>query len=202
MNDLRISTNHGQAADVIENHYHSLPCPGSHGCPFRLPPAGAPDAKEENEFFKDTGIRAGSRARKLLQELKARHDYLRWRGSASIGRMWQHHTLEYLDGHSELRISFSRLSWAYGWFVFSMGVVFEILFFVLLLGGKAMRDKPDWLVGTASCFFIGGFAIWASAEHMILPENMARKLKAKEQALKESASAGSENSPIDTEAPH
>jgi len=202
MNDLRISTNHGQAADVIENHYHSLPCPGSHGCPFRLPPAGAPDAKEENEFFKDTGIRAGARARKLLQELKGRHDYLRWRGSASIGRMWQHHTLEYLDGHSELRISFSRLSWSYGWFVFLMGVVFEILFVVLLIGGKSVRDKPDWLVATVTCSVIGSLAVWISVEHMIIPENMARKLKAKELALKEAARAVAEKPTIDTAAVH
>lgn len=181
--------NQGQTTQTghIYNHNHNYidatPCPGPQACHHRPPPLGAPDAKDENEFFKDTGIRVGPTGRRLLNELKARHGYLRWRGNGSLSRMWQHHTLEYLDGHPELRISYSWPAWIWGWVVFATGVLAELVFFLFMLNFKNAQHSPDWLFTALINLPFGVFLMWLSTEHMISPESSAKRLLQKEAAL-------------------
>lgn len=167
------------AAGDIHNHYKAITCPGPKSCPYRLPPEGEPDAKEENEFFLDTGIRAGTRARALLRELKARHGYLKWRGTGGLSRMWQHKTVEYLDGDNALRINSSHFAESYGWFIFLIGVLFE-LFFILLLTGKEKTNNVDMAITAVLALLLGLGAMWVSTEHMIIPERAARRLGIRE----------------------
>lgn len=163
--------NNGDAPITIQ-----MPCPGPGACPYRLPPLGEPDAKEENEFFRDTGIRAGTMARALLRELKSRHGYLKWRGTGSISRMWQHKTLDYLDGATALRINPSWISEGYGWVVFFGGLYFEVLF-ILLITGRARLPSVEHLAVALTTMAIGIGALWVATEHMISPERAARRLK-------------------------
>jgi len=159
-----------------------MPCPGPGACPYRLPPEGDADAKEENEFFRDTGIRAGTRARRLLRELKGRHEYLKWRGTGGLSRMWQHKTVEYLDGDSTLRIEASRFAEGYGWFIFLMGVFFELVF-AALITGRSRLNGMELAVTALVSLLVGLGAMWLAAEHMISPERAARRLLKKEVEL-------------------
>lgn len=163
--------NNGSAPITIQ-----MPCPGPGACPYRLPPMGEPDAKEENEFFRDTGIRAGTMARALLRDLKARHGYLRWRGTGSISRMWQHKTLDYLDGATTLRINPSWFAEGYGWFIFFGGVFFEVIF-ILSITGRPSISAIDHATVALTSALIGIGAMWVATEHMISPERAARRLK-------------------------
>lgn len=167
--------NNGDAPITIH-----MPCPGPGACPYRLPPEGDRDAKEENEFFADTGIRAGTRARALLRELKSRHGYLKWRGTGGLSRMWQHKTVEYLDGDNELRIQSSRFAEGYGWFVFLLGGFFETMFVAAITGRTKLADV-ELAVTALLSLVVGLGAMWLAAEHMISPERAARKLAKKEQ---------------------
>lgn len=160
----------------------NMPCPGPRACPYRLPPEGEPDAKEENEFFRDTGIRAGTRARALLRELKARHGYLKWRGTGGLSRMWQHKTVEYLDGDNNLRIQPSRFSEVYGWFIFMLGVLLELIFVGAITGRAKLNDAELAVTALLSLGF-GLGAMWGAAEHMISPERAARRLRKKDAEL-------------------
>jgi len=159
-----------------------MPCPGPKSCPYRLPPEGDADAKEENEFFRDTGIRAGTRARALLRELKARHGYLKWRGTGSLSRMWQHKTVEYLDGDNDLRIEASRFAEGYGWVIFLLGVFFELVFAALVTGRSKLNDT-ELAITALVALFVGIGAMWLAADHMISPERAARRLRKKETEL-------------------
>lgn len=161
-----------------------MPCPGPKACPYRLPPEGEPDAKEENEFFRDTGIRAGTHARRLLRELKGRHEYLKWRGSGSLSRMWKSNTLQYLDGDQKLRFNLSRLAEGYGWSIFLFGVGMEILLVLLLTSRPKVQDLA--MFGAAITFLFGGLAsMWFGAETLISPERAGRHLNKLEMGLQE-----------------
>lgn len=171
--------NNGDAPITIQ-----MPCPGPKVCPHRLPPEGEPDAKEENEFFRDTGIRAGTRARALLRELKGRHGYLKWRGTGGLSRMWQHKTVEYLDGDNALRIAASRFAEGYGWFIFLLGVFFELIFAALITGRAKLNDTELAITALIS-LLVGIGAMWVAAEHMISPERAARRLGKREADLRQ-----------------
>ncbi|HJW23768.1 MAG TPA: hypothetical protein VJ576_02630 [Rhodocyclaceae bacterium] len=169
---------HGDAGAVINTPRADVTinqnCPGPEFCPHRVP-LGSPDAKEENEFCKDTGIRTGPTARRLLIELQARHG-LKWRGHGSISRMWKHHTLQYIDGRPELHINPSWAMWAYGWVVFSFSALTELILAVLVIWGN-VDIRNIWApVAAVLWLSLGAFVMWVSAEHMISPENTARRL--------------------------
>ncbi len=169
--------NSGDAPITIQ-----MPCPGPRACPYRLPPEGEPDAKEENEFFRDTSIRAGTHARRLLQELKGRHEYLKWRGSGSLSRMWKTNTLQYLDGDRKLRFNLSRLSEGYGWLIFLFGIGMEIM--LLLLVGSKPKLRDFTMFGAAISFLLGGLlSMWYGVETFIAPERAGRYLKKLEEDI-------------------
>jgi len=163
-----------------QGHAFFTQCPGVESCPYGTKPVGSKDAKEENEFYKDTGIRAGPEARSLLIDFQRRHK-LKWQGSKSIRRMWQHRTLEYVDGDPQLRIVYSRIAELYGWAVFAFGV-FTILLAVLYLPVQSSQRvngmEPALL---ASLMLVFGMAVaFMGIEFMVAPERMAKRLLNKE----------------------
>lgn len=159
-----------------------IPCPGPHACPHQAL-QGSADAKDENEFYKDTGIRAGTKARQLLREFKDQHVELKWHGSGGIRRMWQHHTLEYLDGSESLRLDPSRMVWGMGWITALWGLLMLLAFMAAVLGGNgSFRADPLSYTAVGLYLPVSLFVMWLALEHMILPNMVAhRLLKAAEQ---------------------
>jgi predicted phage tail protein len=136
-----------------------------------LPPEGSVDAKEENEFFRDTGIRAGPEGRRLLKEFQARYS-IRWRGKGGMRHMWQHRRLEYLDGAKQLRLNYSLTAEIYGWFIFLLGAAITVLVLIGVMLGRVTGEPWQILY-----LPLGMAMAWVAVDHMVLPESTARKLR-------------------------
>lgn len=177
---------HGDAGAVISTAKAEVTithhCPGIQACPHRA--GRAPQSLyDEHEFFRLSGIRAETREQALLEEFRQRHQ-LRWRGSRSIARMWRHRTLEYDSAQDALRLNPSLFALVAGWAYFSLSTIVVLaLSLAPAFAKKTPDDVWDWLVIIAA-FLLALFGMWLTIEHMVLPEQLARRLQKKE---KESA---------------
>lgn len=179
MSDKEINAPNGQAAGRdIKNDttilqatvIHQGACPGIEACPHR--PKGAHDAKEENEFFRDTGIIAGPRERHLLIELQTRHK-LRWRGAGGMRHLWKRRCINYIESEDAIRITPSRTAWALGW---AMGI-FGGAMFILLAVLVFVSGKPTTTeFSVALTYFLVGTGVIVGATDVLLPEARARKM--------------------------
>lgn len=165
---------HGDAGAVITTPKAEVTihggCPGIDACPHR--PKGAPDAKEENEFFRDTGIIAGTRERHLLIELQARHK-LRWRGAGGMRHLWKRRCINHIESEDVIRITPSRTAWVLGWIIGFFGLLMYILLVVLVV----IPDKPNMReAGVALTYFLVGTGAIVAAMDLLLPEARARKM--------------------------
>lgn len=172
MSTVSVESNHGQVAHKIFNQ--AAPCPGLLLCPHRI--GRAPQSLyDEHEFYRLAGIRAEPREQELLEAFRAKHR-LRWRGRGSIERLWRHRRLEYVLSQDELRINFSRMDLVAGWVHFSVGLLLVMAVAWTTLLSKPMpslEDIAQAAAGIGACTFW----MWASMEHMVVPEAVALRLK-------------------------
>jgi len=168
-----ISSNHGQitqTGDVII-------CQGGASC--RLTKPGPVDsAKAENEFYRETGIRAGSHAQSLLVEFRERHR-LTWRGFG-VALLWRHRCLDYDASKGELRLNPSMASVAWGSVVLVCAIVIILSLVGTMASGTKMVTTDDYVLAIAA-IAVYVFAFWVAVLHMIAPELIARRLLEREQ---------------------
>lgn len=168
---------HGDAGAVISTPKAEVTinggCPGIHACPHRT--GRAPQSLyDEHEFYRLAGIRAEPREQELLEAFRAKHR-LRWRGRGSIERLWRHRRLEYVLSRDDLRINFSRVELVAGWLHFAMGLLLLMAVAWTTLLSKLIPSLGDVVQAAAG---IGACALWmwASMEHMVVPEAVALRL--------------------------
>lgn len=166
--DLSIDINRGQAARKIENHYHSLPCPGPEQCMF-----DKSEEERQRRFEKHTGITCPGGARAALKHLLETgvFDYkqmeLAWRKRA----IWW-------DWHNQiLKVTVSRLELGYGLFLMWVGILFFLatVFGVFFVNGRKPLTTANltWIVIGLLFLTVVPFA----EKHMVRPNRIARRVK-------------------------
>lgn len=163
-----ISGNSGQ----VTQRGNIYVCNGAERCPLH---AGhiPPSAIAEADFYRLTGIRAGPRVQRMLEDFRERHN-LTWRG-VGVELMWRHRSLEYDDARECLRLvpSFTALVWGA---VCAATCVFVLSMLTYLILSGHQQMQPSLIATALFAELTYLYGLWYSIRHMIAPEWVSRRL--------------------------
>lgn len=166
--DISIKRNRGQAAGKIENHYHSLPCPGPDSCMF-----SKSEAEQQRRFEKHTGIVCPRGAREVLEHLLNTGVF----DFRQIEFVWRKKNIWWDLETTKLMASINRFEMWYGLSLMWGGAIFFITIMVGLMflrGHQPLTSENVTLLASgAMCLASVPFA----EKHLVRPNRVARRIK-------------------------